>query len=98
MQEFKCPPRNFAVWTALAALIGGGLFAAPPAAAQDYRLVTTKALSGVVSGISAAKADPGSDQAGGANPASSEQAGRQEETPPQTNAGQKTPPATPAQP
>ena len=98
MREFKCPARVFAARTALAALVGGGLFAAPPAVAQDYRLATTKAISGAVSGISAAKADPGSDQAGGANPASSEQAGRQEETPPPTTAGQKTPPATPAKP
>ena len=96
MHEFKCPPRIFGARVALAALIAGGLFAAPPAAAQDYRLVTAKAISSAVSGIS--EANPGSDQAGGTNPASSEQAGRQEETPAQTSAGQKGPPATPTQP
>ena len=96
MQDFNYLPRTFAARMALAALIGGGLFAAPPAAAQDYRLVTTKAIGNAVSGIS--EANSGSDQAGDTNPASSKQAGRQEETPPQTSVGQKTPPATPAKP
>lgn len=98
MQEFKSPPRTFSARMALAFLVAGGLFAAPPAAAQDYRSVTAKALSSAVSAISEAKADPGLDQAGGANPVWPEQAGRQEATPPQTSAGLNRPPGAPAQP
>ena len=94
MQVFKGIPSIFAV----AALIAPALLAAPPAAAQDYRSVTAKAISAAVSGMSEAKADPESGQAGAANRASSEQASRQEVTPPRTNAGQITPPDAPAQP
>ena len=98
MQEFKSPPRTFSARIALTALVAGGLFAAPPAAAQDYRLSTAKALSSAVSGISEAKAVSGRDQAGGTNPVRPEQTGRQEETSPEPGAGQKDPPGAPALP
>ena len=98
MQVFKSPPRTFSARIALAALVAGGLFAAPPAAAQDYRLVTPKAIDSAVSAISEAKADPGRDQAGGTNPAWPEQASGQEETSPEPGAGQKEAPEAPAQP
>ena len=89
MQVFKCAPCFFA------ALLAPALFAAPPAAAQDYRTITAKAIGGAVSGMSEARAV---DQAGGADPVVPEQASRQEKTPPRTGAGQETPADAPAQP
>ena len=92
MQVFKCAPCFFA------ALLAPALFAAPPAAAQDYRLVTAKAIGGAVSGMSEARAVPGLDQAGGADPVVPDQASRREETPARTGTGPKTPSDVPAQP
>ena len=98
MQNIMSPSPTFSARIALAALVAGGIFTAPPAAAQDYRLSTVKAISSAVSGIPGAKAEPGSDQAGLTNPIKPEQAGRLEETPPEPDAGQKGPPGAPAQP
>ncbi len=89
MQDFN--PLPFSARIALAALVAHALFTAPPAAAQDYRVVTPRVIGNAVSDMSAAKADPGSDQAGGTKPAGPEQAVRQEEIPPEPDAAQKGP-------
>jgi hypothetical protein len=94
MKVFKRAPSIFA----LAALTAPALFAAPPAAAQDYRTITARAIAAAVSGMSEDKADPGPGQAGAANRASSQQASRQDVTPAPASAGQKTPKVAPAQP
>jgi hypothetical protein len=71
---------------------------APPAAAQDFRSITTRVISDTVSGMSDTRANPGDDQASGANRASSQQASRWEAPPAQTNAGQKRPGVLPPSP
>ena len=89
MQVVKFAPLIFAL---------AALFVAPPAAAQDFRSITTRVISDTVSGMSDTRENPGDDQASGANRASSQQASQREAPPAQTNADQKTPGRPPAQP